>query len=191
MNTNKSEALLELLVGSVRVRRLKDCYLAVFMNECLEFLILVGCGCFGVILDLSLSILVLEMGRGQTAALLQKWNSSNHRTGPYEVSKYNLNGLLLLYYFFMLRELVTAESKLFLLFLLLMTNRLYRCEAMTSSLNMKAFLYKLGLLGAVIVGYLFWKRVNEGNWSLEGQWLGIGVFPFIIWLYNRFYLTLN
>jgi hypothetical protein len=184
------EVLGELEVASLRLRRLKDCYLTVVVNECLEVFLLVGLACLGCTLNFNLGLLVLYVSKDALLELLQAWNRAEEGAGLRQAYWGSLNIVLFLYYLFMLKELYYAKDRPFLLFLFLLANRLFRTEPLQPRHSPLYFRLKVAGLAGLILGktLMAWYLATE---EFESGWLTVLVLPLLLEVYRRWFVMIE
>lgn len=131
--------------------KVKDCYFAIVVNSCLELLMLTYWACRGCIVGLHLNILTLCVNREESKELLKEWKDYREGWGIRRQTWPYFNFYLSMFYIFMMGEIHSSSERPFLLFLTLIANRLFRCDALFPQLNKRQFVLKwTGLLVLIV-----------------------------------------
>lgn len=189
--------LVELVGRSLTYNRLKLCYYAVLLNSSLELLMLAGWALAGCTIDLNLNLLILYANRNRPYELYYTLThpSSQTRT-PHSRSHFpfylEFNFVLCIYYIYMTHEIYASSNRQFQLFLLLMGNRQFRIEGLTSLRpfkwsHLRTLLKKSGIMLLLILGewlYCYWRGVRN---DILSESLDILLLPIILILYSLFF----
>ena len=80
----------------------------------------------GVVLNINLGLLAIYVSEGKLMGAIEEWSGISKGWGFRKFQGVKLNFLFCLYYVFMMKELFDSQDRSFLLFLLILGNRLFR-----------------------------------------------------------------
>lgn len=166
--------------------KLKDIYFAVIVNSCLEVLMLIYWACRGTIVGLNFNLIVLYVNRDAASDLVEIWSQQSIGWGLKKASWIYYNMYLLAYYLFIMREIEASDSKPYLLFLLMVANRLFRTDALKPVLFVSRVAVKVGLLLLVLVCEVGVTYYTTTELRVKEEWVGIVALPAIVAVFRMY-----
>lgn len=142
--------------------------------------------CQGTIVGLNLNLIVLYINRNAASDLVERWTGFSSGWGLRRPLWLWYNAYLFFYYLFIMREIsTTQEDKSFLLFLLMVVNRLFRTEALKPILSLSRVFAKIGMLFLVMVCEVGVRYYTTKEVRVVNEWLAILAMPVIVAIFRK------
>jgi hypothetical protein len=188
--------LLEVMEKARIYKRFEESFYAVVANNCLELLMLIGWALTGCLVDLNLNLLVVFANRNRVQQIYASIAGESAREGRARTKTrwlslpVEINLIFLVYYIYMNWEIAHSANREFQLFLLLMTNRMFRIEALLREKYHSGLVYRLltkSLFIFVLIvleALLKWELGSSSDFISES--LDILLLPLILLLFALF-----
>lgn len=183
---------MDIMEKAATYKRFEQSFYAIVINNCLELLMLFAWAITGCLVDLNLNLLVVFLNRNRVRQLYEgvagqagEGRSRMGLWGPVEV-----NVIFLIYYIYMSWEISHSNNREFQLFLLLMTNRMFRIEALLREAYHPGLVYRLMKKSLIILAlilleaFLKWELGFNSDFISES--LDTLLLPLILLLFTLF-----